>query len=147
MKAVFTLAVLLMTVLLMTTFVVAEEDEPKKPDKELLQGTWNVVAIEAGGQKAPDGTVKDRRFLFKGDKVSLSGMPEDLHPLRLDATAEPKAMDLGSNVEGEFSKAIYELKGDTLKVCFSQSTKLDRPKDFKTAGTRYFCFTLKREKP
>ena len=60
MKAVFTLAVLLIT-----TFVAAEEDESKKPDKELLQGTWNVVAIEAGGQKAPDGTAKGITLHFR----------------------------------------------------------------------------------
>lgn len=135
----FTLAVLLTTMLL-----AAEEDKAERPDKQLIQGTWKVVALEADGKKAPENAFKQKRFLIEGDKIATTGKPEDLAPYRLDATAKPRALDLPGSVEGQFAKAIYEVKGDTFKLCFSQSTKLDRPKVFDTAGTRYFCFTLQR---
>jgi uncharacterized protein (TIGR03067 family) len=122
-----------------------QEDVPKK-DVAKLQGTWKVVALEAGGKKAPEESFKEKRFLIKGDKISLSGNSENLRPYRLDAAAKPRAIDIPGDVEKEFSKAIYEVNGDKLKLCFSQSTKLDRPKDFNTEGTRYLCFTLKRVK-
>ena len=124
----------------------AQEDVPKK-DVAKLQGTWKVVALEGGGRKAPEGSFKEMRFLIEGDRFSLSGKPKGLRPYRLDPAAKPRAIDIPGDVEKEFSKAIYEVQGDTLKLCFSQSTKVDRPKDFNTAGTNYLCFTLKREKP
>ena len=113
-------------------------------DRELLQGTWQVVALKGAGQTAPDSSFSEKRFLFEGVRLSLTGMPEDLHPFRLNAESTPKQIDIGSGVEVQFSKAIYELEGDTLRLCLSQQTRLDRPKDFDTEGTRYFCFTLKR---
>ena len=133
-----------LAVLLTTTLLAAEEDRPKRSDNELIQGTWKVVALEADGKKAPEDAFKQKRFLIEGDKIATTGKPEDLAPYRLDATAKPRALDLPGSVEGQFAKAIYEVKGNTFKLCFSQSTKLDRPKDFDTVGTRYFCFTLKR---
>jgi uncharacterized protein (TIGR03067 family) len=123
----------------------AQEDIPKK-DFAKLQGTWKVVALEAGGKEIPEESFKEKRFLIKGDKISLSGKSEDLRPYQLDAAAKPRAIDISGDVEKEFSKAIYEVDGDKLKLCFSQSTKLDRPIDFNTEGTRYLCFTLKRVK-
>ena len=123
----------------------AQEDVPTK-DVAKLQGTWKVVVLEGGGTKAPEGSFKEMQYLIEGDKMSVTGKPRDLCTYRVDATAKPKAIDIPGG-EKEFSKAIYEVEGDTLKLCFSQSTKADRPKDFSTAGTEYLCFTLKREKP
>ena len=125
----------------------AVQEEVPKGESAKLQGAWRVVGLEAGGRKAPEASLKEQRFLIEGDKISLSGKPEDLRAYRLDATAKPRAVDIPGSVEKEFSKAIYGVEGDTLKLCFSQSTEVDRPKDFNTAGTKYLCFTLKREKP
>ena len=122
----------------------AAEDTAIK-DAAKLQGNWNVVALEAGGKKAPRDSFKNKRFLIKGNKISFSGKPKELRPYRLNATTKPKSIDLGD--EKKFSKAIYELKGNTLKLCFSQSTKQDRPNGFDTAGTVYLCYTLKGVKP
>ncbi len=120
------------------------EGDASKKDATELQGTWKVTALEAGGRQVPAESVKGNQFIFKGDKVSLTGHAKDLRTYRLDATAEPKGIDISGTDANEFSKGIYEIDGDTLKLCLSQSTKLDRPKDFDTTGTKYFCFTLKR---
>jgi uncharacterized protein (TIGR03067 family) len=136
---------LTISAILVVAVAAAHEDVPKN-DAAKLQGTWKVVALEVGGKKAPEESFKKIQFLIKGDKISTSGKPEDLRPYRLDAAAKPRAIDIPGDVEKEFSKAIYEVNGDKLKLCFSQSTTLDRPKDFNTKGTRYLCFTLMRGK-
>ena len=137
---------LTMPAILAVAAAAAQEDVPKK-DVAKLQGIWKVVALEGGGKEAPEGSFKEKRFLIEGDKISLSGKPKERRVYRRDAAAKPRAIDIPGSVEKQFSKAIYEVEGDTLKLCFSQSTKLDRPKDFNTAGTKYLCFTLKRQKP
>ena len=129
----------------------AAQDVPKE-DVAKLQGTWKVVALQAGGSKAPEDSIKQMRFLIEGDRISFSGKPEDLVAYRLDPAARPRSMDIcdaytPDSFEKGFSKAIYEMEGDTLKLCFSQATDVDRPKDFNTAGTMYLCFTLQREMP
>lgn len=123
------------------------EEGPAENESAKLQGLWNVTILEGGGKRSPADAVRGMRYLIKGHKISLTGKPEDLRRYRIDATATPKKIDIYGAPNDEFSKGIYELDGDTLRVCFSQSTTLDRPTDFDTAGTRYFCFTLKRAKP
>ena len=59
-------------------------------------------------------------------------------------TASPKAIDILCAPDQELIKGVYRIKDDTLKLCFSQMTKLPRPKVFDTKGTRYMNFTLKR---
>lgn len=124
----------------------AQKDIDKKAEAK-LQGTWKVVALEAGGQKVPKNAIEKAQILIKDKKISLSGEARDLRPYRLDFTVKPKAIDIPGGAEKEFSKGIFDLDGDTLRLCFSQSTKLDRPKDFNTAQTMYLCFTLKRDRP
>ena len=113
-----------------------------------LQGTWKVVAMEAEGQKVPEEFLKKKemQLLVKQDRLSFSG-PDDLQPFRVDPTAKPKTIDFLGDASKVINKGIYELEADTLKLCFSQRPTLDRPKDFDTKGTKYFLFTLKREKP
>jgi uncharacterized protein (TIGR03067 family) len=65
--------------------------------------------------------------------------------IKLDATTEPKSIDLGAGGPKE-SKGIYSLDKDTLKLCLNLEGK--RPKDFKTkAGDKTNLFVLKRQKP
>ena len=123
-----------------------EAGVPEKNGEAKLQGVWNVIKMEAGGKQAPAANIKGAHFLIKGDKISISGKVEDLRRYRIDAV-RPKEIDLFGAPGNEFSKGIYEIDGDMLKLCFSQSTKEDRPKNFDTEGTRYLCFTLKLAKP
>ena len=66
---------LTLAILSATTVLVAEEDRSKKSDREMVQGTWKVVALEAGGKKASEDDFKKKRFLIEGDQLSLSGEP------------------------------------------------------------------------
>lgn len=113
-------------------------------DLELLQGAWTATALEFGGQKAPKSAFDGKRMMFAGDWVSRFGKVNQIRKFHLDPTTNPKQIDIGASVEGQFSKAIYELNGDTFRLCLPQTTKHPRPKDFDTAGTRHVCVTLQR---
>jgi uncharacterized protein (TIGR03067 family) len=130
--------------LFLASFTANAEDEAAKKLASQLQGLWKVTAMEGNGNQAPEKTLKGMRFLIKGDKISLSGQAKDLRGYRLDASAKPKAIDIFDDERNEFSKGVYQIEGDTMKLCFSQQTKLDRPESFDTTGTKYLCFTLKR---
>jgi uncharacterized protein (TIGR03067 family) len=59
-------------------------------------------------------------------------------------------MDITGNEgpnKGKTFLAIYELKGDTLRICYDLSGQA-RPTEFKTKkDTRLFLVTYQREKP
>ena len=137
-----------------TNFIIRADDNcslivyERVPDDELLQGAWRIVGLESSGQTAPESMYKDKRFLVQGDRISLTGIAEDLRPFQLNSDTSPKRIDIAANEENRFdSKAIYELNGNTLKFCFSQQTKNPRPASIETEGTVNFCYTLKRALP
>ena len=73
----------------------------------------------------------------------------DQGTIKLNASAKPKALDItgteGPN-KGKTIPAIYERKGDTLRVCYDLSGR-KRPTEFKTeAGTQLFLVEYKRQK-
>jgi uncharacterized protein (TIGR03067 family) len=94
------------------------EDKASEGDLAQLQGTW----------KAMVGPHKDRPFLLeiKGHSVSVTYTSggDQVHSvkaeLKLDEASTPKAMDwVQLTRDGENAsdvEAIYELKGDTLKI-------------------------------
>ncbi len=68
--------------------------------------------------------------------------------MKLDSSARPKALDItgteGPN-KGKTILAIYELDGDTFRVCYDLSGK-SRPTEFKTkAETQLFLVSYKRD--
>jgi uncharacterized protein (TIGR03067 family) len=67
----------------------------------------------------------------------------------LDSTSKPKGMSItgteGPNI-GKTYPAIYELKGDMLRICYDLSGA-KRPTEFKsTAGTRLYLVAYNRKK-
>ena len=126
-----------------TYWVVRGED---KKDEDAIQGYWVATEAELGGAKYPDESRKSIKLDLKDGKYALG---VDKGTVTLDAKAKPKTMDVvgtdGPN-KGKTIPAIYELDGETLKVCYDLSGK-SRPTEFKTTtGTKLFLVTYKREK-
>jgi uncharacterized protein (TIGR03067 family) len=120
-------------------------------DNDALEGAWLPSSAELGGKKFPDEVRKTIKLVIKDDKYTVTvGTQTDQGTVKLTPSAKPKALDItgtdGPN-KGKKIPAIYELNGDTLRVCYDLSGK-SRPTEFKTEmGTQLFLVTYKREKP
>jgi RNA polymerase sigma-70 factor (ECF subfamily) len=127
------------------------EDAAKK-DLAALQGTWIAVRIERSGKEAPAAMLKDFKVVFKGNKMTIwPGRDDRTSTFKLNPAKSPKWMDHIPHEGPEKGKslpAIYELKGDTLRMCFDNEGVSDaRPKEFKsTEGSGLCVFVLKKEK-
>jgi uncharacterized protein (TIGR03067 family) len=119
-------------------------------DAKAVQGSWTPAKAELGGQPLTEAMLKSISLkLDKGQyEVSVGGQP-DKGTYILDSTTRPKSMSItgteGPN-RGKTFPAIYELKGDTLRICYDLSgTKL--PTEFKTAaGTKLYLVIYNRKK-
>ncbi|MGP0067987.1 MAG: TIGR03067 domain-containing protein [Isosphaeraceae bacterium] len=127
---------------------VAWSDDAKD---DALDGTWLPSAAELGGKPFPDEVRKTIRLELKGDQYTATvGTNPDRGTCKRNPSAKPKALDItgteGPN-KGKTILAIYERKGDTLRVCYDLSGK-GRPAEFKTTeGTRLFLVEYKLQKP
>jgi uncharacterized protein (TIGR03067 family) len=119
-------------------------------DSKGLNGTWAPQSGEFGGNKFPDEILKTIKLEIKdGTYAVMAGKEVDKGTAKIDASKKPKEMDItgtdGPN-KGKTFPAIYELDGDTLKVCYDLSGK-ERPKALKTeSGTMTFLVIYKRVK-
>ena len=122
------------------------ETEVKK-----FQGVWTVESLESGGKKVPTDLFKDMTLTYEGDKYTVKNGKDVIQvgTQKLDPSKSPKTLD-GKITEG-FGKGsvmpgIYEIDGDTLKVCFDEEGK-KRPTEFKNApGSETFVNVHKRAK-
>jgi uncharacterized protein (TIGR03067 family) len=128
----------------------APADSKKAEEVKAMNGTWELVSGEVGGQKMPDAVVKTLTLVLDGERYTLkSPGPDDTGTVRLNPEKSPKELDVtgmdGPN-KGKTFPAIYELGEDTLKVCYDLDGK-KRPSEFKSApGTRQFLAVYKRKK-
>lgn len=130
----------------------ADDKKDTKKDLDLMQGTWNVVSLEVGGNVAPKEGFERLRTTIKGDKMShqadKEGEMEEVS-FAIDSSKNPKTIDLTLNKGPEAGKVIlgiYSLEEDTLKLCMNQPS-LERPKEFKSEkDTRVALIVLKRAK-
>lgn len=120
-------------------------------DAKTIQGTWLPIAAELGGQPVPDAVLKTIRLrLAAGRYEVFVGEQPDRGTYTMDAAAAPKCITVtgtdGANA-GKTFPAIYELTGDTLRICYDLSGS-KRPAEFKTAGgTALYLVTYRRQQP
>jgi uncharacterized protein (TIGR03067 family) len=121
-----------------------------KDDLKKLEGTWTMVSGEKDGKKFSADVVKGAKLVFKGDTHDVK-VGDDIFKgtHKLDPSKKPAAidaMDTEGAFKGKTTLGIYDLEGDTFKVCFSAPGK-DRPKEFSTtAGTGHILHVWKKEK-
>ncbi len=117
-------------------------------DAKAIEGDWSPVSAEMAGMKMPDEFAKSIQLNVKNGRYIVTvGKAKDEGSLKLDAAKKPKAMDIigtdGPN-KGKTFLAIYDVNGDSLKICYDLGGKA-RPEDFKTAqGTQQFLVAYKR---
>ena len=119
-------------------------------DAKKIQGTWLPSEAAVGGKAMGDDFLKSTVLKMTDGKyeVTVAGAP-DKGTYTLDASAKPKRIDItgveGPNA-GKTFPSIYELKGDSLRICYALSGT-NRPTEFKSpAGTQYFLVVYHRKK-
>jgi uncharacterized protein (TIGR03067 family) len=119
-----------------------------KEELDNLTGTWRAVSITENGKEMSDDDLKKVVLVVNG-KTYRFGVGKTIvkGTHKLDPSKTPKTIDAvrssGSD-KGKTIKGIYELKGDSYKVCFAAPGK-DRPKEFSAKeGSGHRLIVLKR---
>jgi len=126
-------AAVLTVVVLSSPAVRADE---KADDWKKLAGAWKVVAATFNGEDST-AIFKEAVLTIEEGKYKVAfGAMTDTGTLALDPDKKPRQMTItgteGPN-KGKAMPAIYEIDGDTLKVCYNLESK-DPPKEFKSTA-------------
>jgi len=119
-------------------------------DAKAVQGNWKPVKAELAGQPMTDAVLKSISLKLDNGKYEVFvGEAPDRGTYTLDSATKPKGMTItgteGPN-NGKTFPAIYEVKGDTLRICYDLSG-VKRPTEFKTiAGTKLYLVIYHRKK-
>jgi uncharacterized protein (TIGR03067 family) len=117
-----------------------------KPDEKNILGTWTVVSVEEEGKK--QDLPKNVKAVVTRDKITFTADGKTLNELayKIDASKKPKWIDL--TIRGKKQTGIFEIKGDVLRICGTDSDRVKRPTAFETkADSEHILMVFKRAKP
>jgi len=119
-----------------------------KEELATLQGVWSIVALEVEGAAMAEGAFRGSQIVVKGTAFETISMGSTYKgKLKVDPTKTPRTLDLmfkAGPEKGNRSLAIYELDGDTWRICLAVTGKT-RPAAFATTpGSGLALETLKR---
>ncbi len=134
---------------------VASADEAKdkaiKKDRQRIEGTWQITALEIGGNQSNEEDIQKLRVVNGSDgtwNLRSEGKEISKGTSTFDPTAKPKAIDFTPTEgggAGEKFLGIYKLGKNTRKLCFAPSGK-DRPTELSsTPDNQHILVTFKRE--
>src|SRR5262249_49727724 len=108
--------------------------ETLQKELALLDGEWTMVSVIADGQAVPEAIAKTGKRVAKGNEttVTIAGQLVMKATFTIDPTKKPKTIDYAMTdgpTKGQKQYGIYEIDGDTVRVCFAAPGK-DRPTEF-----------------
>jgi len=132
------------------------EDAAKK-ELVKLEGAWQLVRGEEGGEPVSEYAVKNLAVIVKGDRLTFKNIAPltdqaSTLTIKIDPSTTPKCIDLkveAGSLKGTVLEGIYENKADELRLCllFANGTR-NRPVDFEAkAGSNRLLLVLKRHGP
>jgi uncharacterized protein (TIGR03067 family) len=144
----------LFTIALVSSVTLATEPRDQVKDEiAKLQGTWKLVAAEAAGRPLPKEILEKLvSMVIQGDAFTETFKGKENDPdrakIRVDPSKSPKEIDF-ADAEPEAGKepnvhlGIYEIDGDTLKICISRPG-MPRPKKFQAPDLNTLLRVYKR---
>jgi uncharacterized protein (TIGR03067 family) len=124
-------------VILVASFVVpipaGEKDDAVAKDLKLLQGNWVLQSFMTKGKDVPADTIKNIKLTIKGHRyLAYFGEKKMELAIKIDPTKKPKAIDfiMAKGDKKVTTRGIYEIKGDTFKLCRGTEAGQDRPTEF-----------------
>lgn len=134
---------------LVLSFTLAARADDSK-DAEAMQGTWLPTSAEIAGKMLPDQIRQAITLVVKEGKYKVTaGKVVDEGTIKLNSAAQLKEMDItGTNgpIQGKTLLAIYELEGDTLRICYDLTGK-SYPQGFATKDKpQLYMVTYQRKK-
>ena len=135
---------LLLTPLLLLPLLSADKvkEDARDDDAKKMQGNWAMTAMEQNGKEAP---LPPRGQTDPQNRSRQDGSPDDKPgTFKLGTDKKLKTIDF-IGLDGKTIKGIYELDGDTLRICLSMPSSTDRPTDLSSKGDRMLV-KLKRKK-
>lgn len=120
----------------------------KTPDDQAnIQGHWRVVFAEDSGRASPQESLRDIRFVINQETMTMefAGRKNE-STYKLNPSTNPKSIDMTEN--GRTKLGIYDLQGNTLRICMSEDKPL-RPTAFDSqpGSVNDLVLTLKRMIP
>jgi uncharacterized protein (TIGR03067 family) len=125
-----------------------EERDAAKKELEGLQGEWALVSATRDGKGMPAERVRTYRNTVKGDRFTITaeGKVAEEGTMKLDPSRKPKEVELILAEGHKTALGIYELNGDTYKLCYAPPGR-GRPKEFDAKeGTGYTLSVWQRKK-
>ena len=100
-----------------------------------LQGAWQAVRIETGSGLVPPEVVRQLRYVFEGDRVTLfeGDRMTGAGTITIHPATTPAALDVAMTDgpgRGQVAQCIYEVVGGRLRLCIGP----ERPAEFHPAG-------------
>ena len=128
------------------------KEEAVAKELQAFKGTWRLRSREVDGKTFGEEEIKDvigtidgsgKVSVRRGDKVINEGT------VKLNPTKKPKTIDVtftGGERKGQAVLGIYEIEGDTFRVCVARPGD-ERPADFSArAGSGCTLVVYQREK-
>jgi uncharacterized protein (TIGR03067 family) len=129
----------------------AAGDRAKAIAEELQKfaATWRFVAVEVEGTKIPDKAFENDTLTLTGKTFTSFVEGHTTHGVfKIDPSVKPKTIDLtftDGPGKGQTQIGIYELDGETQKICFAKPGQ-PRPTEFATKpGNGQMIQVLKRK--
>jgi uncharacterized protein (TIGR03067 family) len=117
-----------------------------------LQGEWELTSSQSGGvqMSPPNGSTVLR---VKGNALILTHRrqngenTESTGWFAIDSTKNPKTMDLSLDGSPDVTYCIYEIQGDTLRICSVVGDRSKRPETFESpADSRIVLAEYRRKR-
>jgi uncharacterized protein (TIGR03067 family) len=139
---------------LMLVSLMAVEDlkDAIKKEYDKFEGTWKMESFMMDGKPSPSKDFADFKMTLKGDTFTTEGAEgKSSGTYKIDPTKKPKTLDItfstGAN-DGVTMLGVYELDGDTYKVCLPTAPGAERPKELASKeGSGLVFEVFKRIKP
>jgi uncharacterized protein (TIGR03067 family) len=131
---------------------VTAEEQAASGEPTELEGEWAMVSAVFGGAAMDENMVQWCGRITRGNVTTVVAGPQTMLKARftLNATSHPRSIDyvnLHGSAKGKSQAGIYELSGNTLRICMSAPGK-PRPGGFESkAGDGRSFTTWKRRQP